>query len=240
MSSQHAEADDSRWIRLEALSAAAEEQKKGAFAQLVIATLYFAVLALLFLSWPWDWPLWAKVLYIVLGFVWGGVLLSWHRRWLHDWKVGGVFGTCSVWLMRRTSTDQPLTFRAQQVLKKSVRVDQLTVSIAHVERVLQFTMIGQTPMYSLRDHQLWTAAKTTAFGGRFFPADGVIEVLTEFDIPEDAELRPEHDESHETIARRNEADRVETERTLHWQVRIDTLLADGLAVNALFAVPIEL
>jgi hypothetical protein len=135
MSSQLAEAGASRWIRLEVLPAAAEERKKGAFAQLVMATVYFAVLALSFLSWPWDWPLWFKALCIFLGGVWGGVLLSWLRRWLHGRKIRGVFGTCSIWSMRRTSTDQPFTFRAQQVLKKPVHVDRLTVSLAYVEPI---------------------------------------------------------------------------------------------------------
>ena len=230
MPSQPAEADASRWIRLEVLSAASEEQTKGAFAQLVIATASLAVLALFFTWWLRDWPLLVGALCIFLGGVWGGVLCSWLGRWRHGRKVRGVFGPCAVWMRRRTSTDQAFAFRAQQVFKKPVHVDRLTVSLAYVERILRFTMVDHAPMYSLRDQQLWSAAKTTAFEGRFFPADGMIEVRTEFDIPDEAGLRPEHQEAHET----------ETERTLHWQVRIETFLTDGLAVNALFAVPSQL
>jgi hypothetical protein len=236
MSSQLARAADNCWIQLEAICPAAEELKKGLFAQLVFCTVLIGALALF--SWPWDWPLWAIALCIFLGGgVWGGVLLSWLGRWLHGRKVRGVFGTCSVWLMRRTSTAQPFTFRAQQVLKKPVQVARLDVSLAYVKRTLQVTVVGLGPAYSLRDHQLWTATKTTEFEGRFFPANGVIEVLTEFGIAEEAGLRRERDESHEAREHRKEDETVETERTLHWQVRIDTILTDGFAVNALFSVP---
>ena len=122
-------------------------------------------------------------------------------------------------------------------MKKPVRIDRVDVSLAYVGRILDFAMSGTTPLYSLHSHRLWTATKTTAFEVQLFPANGMIEVVTGFTTPAEDALRRGRDEAHECFVQRSKGDTVERERTLLWQVQIDTVLTDGSAVHALFSVP---
>jgi hypothetical protein len=229
ISNQLSNADDSQWIPLEKRDPVRWVQSQYYWSVMVATMLAWAVCAHLLRS---SWAPVGVGCFLILGLFVSAPLLSGlspHRR-----RVRRVFGACAASVMRRASIDQPFTVRAQQAFKESVHVHRINVSLGYVERIVTDSWEGQILVKYVSEHQIWTTTKTTAFEGRFFPADGVCEVLTEFDVPAEAGL------ARAQKARRGWSfDDPDTERRRLWQVRIDTIRTDGLAVTSLFTVPFQ-
>jgi hypothetical protein len=239
---------DGNWLPLEAAHPAEEEQAKATLAQLSLVAILFSVGFLLlpsvFDDWvrpPWRWPEWGKIVGLIgvclCGWICISCVITLGKRRFNNWRLSGGLGPYDVWLMQGSQPHQPLKLRIHQQTRRPVYIERLDVSLVYLETIAQVYLDPANPTChpaSIRDRELWSNTKTSAFESPFFPADSKIEISTEFAIPEVAELRRRRDgEEYE------KAGEGTTEKTRYfgWKVRIETYLTDGHATKALFCLP---
>jgi hypothetical protein len=237
---------DGNWLRLEPAHPAPEEQAKALLAQLSWAAILFLVMFLLlpsvFDGWvfppPWRWPGWGKIVgwlgVCLCGWICISCAITLGKRRFNNWGIG--LGPYDVWLMQGSPPHQPLKLRIRQQTRRPVSIERLDVTLIYVETIVQVDFDPGAPHYHpalVRDLELWSETKT-AFESRFFPADGTIEISTEFAIPEVAELHRRRDAEE---SKKPGGGNVETTRHFQWRVRIETYLTNGCSTKALFCLP---
>jgi len=249
MSSQPPKSMDGNWLPLEPAGPAVEEQAKAILAQLSWAAILFSVMFLLlpsvFNGWvlppPWRWPEWGKIIGLIgiclCGWIGLSCVITLGKRRFNNWGPSGGLGPYDVWLMQGSQPHQPIKLRIHQQIRRPVYIVRLDVSLIYVETIVQVDFDRAAPHYHpalIRDRELWSNTKTSGFESPFFPADSIMEISTDFAIPDVPELHRRRDaEEYKKPGGGN----TETTRHFHWRVRIETYLTDGHATKALFCLP---
>jgi hypothetical protein len=171
-----------------------------------------------------------------VGWLSASALIELGKRRFNHWRL--CLGPYDVWFMQESRPDQPLKLRIHQRTRGPVSVERVDVSVIYIETIVQFNAGPATGTIShatlMRDRELWSSMKTSAFENRFFPANSLLEILTEFSVPEAAELQRTRDrEESKTSVGGN----TEETRHVHWRVRIDTYRKDGRATTGYFGLP---
>jgi len=240
---------DGNWLPLEPENPAVEEQAKATLAQLSLAAILFSVMFLLFPlvfnDWrllPWRWPEWGKIVGLIgvclCGWICISCVITLGKRRFSNWRHSGGLGPYDVWFMQGSQPHQRLSLRIHQQTRRLVSIERLDVSLICVETIVQVHLDPTDPHFHpalIRDRELWSNTKTSAFENPFFPADSIIEISTEFSIPAVAELHRRRDGEED---QKPVGGNTEKTRHYHWRVRIETYLTDGHATEALFCLPI--
>jgi len=210
----------------------------------ILFSVIFVLLPAIFTGWgtpPWLWPDWGKIAGLIGVCLWGWMCISCGinlaKRRVSSGRLSGGLGPYAVSMMRGSPPHQRLNFRIQQQAREPANIERLDVSLIFVETIVQVAFDPAAPHFHpalIRDRELWSNTKTSNFKNPSFPAGSIIEVSTEFAIPEYAELH--HLRAGEED-KKPAGGHTETTREFHWRVRIETCLTDGDATKALFCLP---